>query len=174
VGQDEVDIVKHAHTTVIVVTPGMGDDIQAIKAGILEAGDIFVINKSDKEGTTKTFQDLRAMIEMGAQRFEENGWMPPIVKTQAILDKGVTDLLEAIEKHATSLLSSDAGMNRRTRQDQVRNELVEMVKSRLAQEVMHLLTESGELEQAVQSVINGEKDPYTIVDDLVLHKLKRM
>ena len=93
VGQDEVDIVKYAHTTVIVVIPGMGDDIQAIKAGILEAGDIFVINKSDKEGSDRTFQDLKAMIEMGQERYNNGTWVPPIIKTEAITDRGVTDLL---------------------------------------------------------------------------------
>ncbi|MBW1763743.1 MAG: methylmalonyl Co-A mutase-associated GTPase MeaB, partial [Deltaproteobacteria bacterium] len=74
VGQDEVEIVKNAHTTLIITVPGLGDDIQAIKAGILEAGDIFVVNKTDRQGADKTLSDLVSMIEMGQERYRDNGW----------------------------------------------------------------------------------------------------
>ena len=171
VGQDEVDIVKHAHTTVIVVIPGMGDDIQAIKAGILEAGDIFVINKADKASAGKTLRDLRAMIDMSPQRNEKDVWIPPIIKTEAIFDKGVTDLLAEIDKHARHLIISNGDINPRRRDNRVREELTEMVKNRLIQNIFHALVESGEFERAVQSVVRGEKDPYTVVDDLVLPRL---
>lgn len=172
VGQDEVDIVKYAHTTVIVVIPGMGDDIQAIKAGILEAGDIFVINKSDKEGSDRTFQDLKAMIEMGQERYNNGTWVPPIIKTEAITDRGVTDLLEEIENHAKDLMISNGHMNLRKRSDHARDELIEIIKSRLIQEMFNQLTQSGEFERAVESIVQGEKDPYTAADDLILPKLK--
>ena len=109
VGQDEVDVVKSAHTTVIVVVPGMGDDIQTIKAGILEIGDIFVINKAEREGADKTFSDLKAMIDMDYRKFEEMGWQPPILKAEALSDKGVAELLEEIEKHRQNLFETRGG-----------------------------------------------------------------
>lgn len=171
VGQDEVEIVKHAHTTVIVVIPGMGDDIQAIKAGILEAGDIFVVNKADKAGANKTLRDLRNMIEMGLQRYTENTWTPPIIKTEAIADKGITELLVEIDKHARYLLKSNGDINLRRKSNRAREELAEMIKNRLVQKVFQALIESGEFESAVQSIVRGEKDPYTAVDDLVLPRL---
>jgi LAO/AO transport system kinase len=87
VGQDEVDIVKSAQTTVIVVIPGMGDGIQAIKAGILEVGDLFLINKADRDGADKTLNELRQMIEMGQNRYGEGRWKPPILKAEAIFDR---------------------------------------------------------------------------------------
>jgi len=99
VGQDEVDVVRAAQTTVIVTIPGMGDDIQAIKAGILEVGDIFVINKADRDGVEKTLSDLRLMIEMDHRKYEDGKWKPPILKVEALFDKGVAELLEEIEKH---------------------------------------------------------------------------
>ena len=170
VGQDEVDVVRSAHTTIIVVIPGMGDDIQAIKAGILEAGDIFVINKSDREGSDKTFSDLRSMIEMSQNRYKEGTWRPPILKTEAIVDKGIDELLEEIENHRKYLIGSTGSINLRRRRDRVREELGEKVKSRLIQEVFARLAEGDEFEKAVDSILEGKTDPYTASDELVLPK----
>jgi LAO/AO transport system kinase len=171
VGQDEVDVVKSAHTTVIVVIPGMGDDIQAIKAGILEVGDIFVINKADREGTDKTLSDLRLMIDMDQKKYEEGSWKPPILKSEAVFDKGVTEILEAIEEHRTFLLNTSDGLEFRKRKEKVQQELAEMVKNRIIEEVIGDLTETGEFDRAVASIIEGELDPYTACDNLVLPKL---
>lgn len=171
VGQDEVEIVKSAHTTVIVVIPGMGDDIQAIKAGIFEAGDIFVINKSEREGSGKTFNDLRTMIKMDQKKDEEDDWMPPVLETEAIADKGVKELLTEIEKHRRYLVGSSGDMNLRRRKDRARVELAEMIKSRLLQEVFASITEEGEFENAVESILQGETDPYTASEELILKKL---
>jgi len=99
VGQDEVDIVTTAHTTIIVLIPGMGDDIQAIKAGILEVADIFVINKADREGLEKTMNELQVMLDMNAQGSTGGKWRPPIVATEAIRNRGVPELLSNIETH---------------------------------------------------------------------------
>ena len=133
VGQDEVDVVKTAHTTVIVVVPGMGDDIQAIKAGILEVGDIFVINKADREGADKTVNELRLMIEMGQNKYE-GAMEPPILKAQAVFDKGVAELLEEIEEHRSYLNKALGGLHIRKKKENVREELFEMVKNRLVEE----------------------------------------
>ena len=171
VGQDEVDVVKSAHTTVIVVIPGMGDDIQAIKAGILEVGDIFVINKTDREGTDKTLSDLRLMIDMDQKKYEGGKWKPPILKTQAVFDEGVVALLEEIDKHRSYILESGNGLQVRRRKEKVREELTEMVKNRLIEEVLNTLTETGEFEKAVEEIVKGNIDPYTACDNLVLPKL---
>ncbi|MFH1243150.1 MAG: methylmalonyl Co-A mutase-associated GTPase MeaB [Pseudomonadota bacterium] len=171
VGQDEVDVVKTAHTTVIVVIPGMGDDIQAIKAGILETGDIFVINKADREGTDKTLSDLRLMIDMDQKKYEGGKWKPPILKTEAVLDKGVEEFLEEVEKHKRYITEITKGLKLRKSKDKVREELGEMVKNRLIEEVLGRLTETGDFERAVQAILDGKKDPYTACDDLVLPRV---
>ncbi|MBW1704868.1 MAG: methylmalonyl Co-A mutase-associated GTPase MeaB [Deltaproteobacteria bacterium] len=168
VGQDEVDVVKSAHTTVITVIPGMGDDIQAIKAGILEIGDIFLINKADREGTDKTFSDLRLMIEMDQKKYEEGSWKPPILKAQAVFDIGVKELLEEIDKHNRYLTEFSGERQVRRREDKVRQELGDMIKSRLIEEVLDKITETGEFDRAVESIVEGKTDPYTACDNLVL------
>ena len=171
VGQDEVDVVKSAHTTIIVVISGMGDDIQAIKAGILETGDIFLINKADREGSDKTMSDLRLMIDMDQKKYQEGRWKPPILKAQAVFDKGVVELLQEIEKHATYLRDTYGDLMFRKRKEWVREELCELVKARVIAEMLQHLTESGEFDTAVRSIVEGKLDPYTACDQLVLPKL---
>jgi LAO/AO transport system kinase len=171
VGQDEVEIVKSAHTTIIVLIPGMGDDIQAIKAGILEAGDIFVINKSDREGSDNTLNDLRTMLDMDKNNDGEPAWRPPLLKAEAIVDKGVKSLLKEIENHRIHLTGSGDDLNLRRRRARVREELAEMVKYRIVQEVLTALIEDGEFDRAVESVVDGKKDPYTASDELVQRKI---
>jgi LAO/AO transport system kinase len=171
VGQDEVDVVKSAHTTIIVVVPGMGDDIQAIKAGILEVGDIFVINKADREGTDKTLSDLRLMIDMDQKKYSEGKWRPPILKAEAVFDKGVTELLEEIDKHGRYLKERLGGLGLRRRKERVREELADMVKNRLIEEVLTRITDSGAFGRAVADIVEGKIDPYTACDNLVLPRL---
>ena len=171
VGQDEVDVVRSAHTTVIVVIPGMGDDIQAIKAGILEIGDIFLINKADREGADKTLSDLRLMIDMDQKKYDRGAWKPPILKVQAVFDKGVADFIDEIDKHAKYLAETTGGLDFRGGEEKVRQELGEMIKARLIEEVVGRLTESGEFDRAVKSIVEGKVDPYTACENLVLPTL---
>jgi len=171
VGQDEVDVVRSAHTTVIVVIPGMGDDIQAIKAGILEVGDIFLINKADREGCDKTLSDLRLMIEMDQKKYDRGAWKPPILKIQAVFDKGVAEFIDEIDKHSRYLSETADGLDFRASQTKVRQELVEMIKTRLIEEIIDRLTESGDFDRAVESIIKGKTDPYTACENLVLPTL---
>jgi len=171
VGQDEVDVVRSAHTTVIVVIPGMGDDIQAIKAGILEVGDIFLINKSDREGTDKTLNELRLMIEMDQGKHDKGLWKPPIIKVEAISDKGVDDFLDAVDEHARYLESSEGGLKSRRSPDRVRQEMVEMIKARLFEEVLDKLTETGEFDRAVDDIVKGTIDPYSACENLIFPAL---
>lgn len=171
VGQDEVDVVKSAHTTVIVVIPGMGDDIQAIKAGILETGDIFVINKADREGADKTMSDLRLMLDMDQKKYEKGKWKPPILMAKAVFDEGVEELLAEIDKHLICLSAAEGGLVLRRKKERVREELTDMVKNRLIEEVLSRLIETGEFESAVERIVEGASDPYSACDNLVLPKL---
>ncbi len=171
VGQDEVDVVKSAHTTVIVVMPGMGDDIQVIKAGILEVGDIFAINKAEREGVDRTENHLRMMIEMDHKKYEEGGWIPSILRTEALFNKGVGELLKEIDRHGAHLSGTAEGLDIRKRKDKVSEELAEMVRNRLLEKVSRRLMETGDFDKAVDEIVGGETDPYTACDDLVLPML---
>lgn len=171
VGQDEVDIVRSAHTTVIVVIPGMGDDIQTMKAGILEVGDIFVINKADREGADRTFSDLRLMLDMDQKKYGSGRWRPPILKAEAVFDRGVEEILDQVGHHRQYLQESSGGLAFRRKREKVREELAEMVKSRLIEEIFRRITETGEFEDAISAIIDGKTDPYTAADNLVLPKL---
>jgi len=170
VGQDEIDIVQSAHTTIIVLVPGMGDDIQALKAGILEIGDIFVINKDDREGADRTVNDIRLMIEMDEKRYKD-GWKPPILTAQAVFDKGVKEILDEIEKHHKHLQSS-AQIQSLRNYEKARNDLSEMIKDKIIHNVLDEIIQSGEFEKSLQLILKGEIDPYTACDTIVSKKLK--
>lgn len=170
VGQDEIDIVQSAHTTIIVLVPGMGDDIQALKAGILEIGDIFVINKDDREGADRTVNDIRLMIEMDEKRYKD-GWKPPILTAQAVFDKGVKEILDEIEKHHEHLQSS-AQIQSLRNYEKARNDLSEMIKDKIIHNVLDEIIQSGEFEKSLQLILKGEIDPYTACDTIVSKKLK--
>src|SRR5207248_2227288 len=111
VGQDEVEIVKTADVSVVVLVPGMGDDIQAIKAGIMEIGDVFVINKADREGVLRTEKELEALLSLAERR---DGWSPPIVKTVATESSGTEDLAAAIESYREFQKGTDASRDRKS------------------------------------------------------------
>jgi len=170
VGQDEVDIVRSSDTTLIVLVPGMGDDVQALKAGILEVGDIFIINKSDREGVDKTVGDIRLMIEMGEKRYKD-GWKPSILTTQAAFDKGIRELLDEIEKHRLHLLSNKTMLSK-LRYEKAKSDLSEMIKDKIAKEIFIDITSSGEFEEAIKSIIDKKIDPYTACDKIVSAKFK--
>jgi len=169
VGQDEIDIVQSAHTTIIVLIPGMGDDIQALKAGILEIGDIFVVNKADREGADRTVHDTRVMIEMDEKRYKD-GWKPPILTAQAVYGKGIKELLDEVENHRRYLTSSKERESRH-RYEKTRNALAEMIRNKIVHEVLDDITHSGEFEEALEFVMKGKMDPYTACDNIVLKKL---
>ncbi len=168
VGQDEVDVMKTAHTTVVTVIPGMGDGIQAIKAGILEVGDIFVINKADREGVENTENDLKTMLRMDRRGGVRSHWKPPVFKTQAVFNIGVGDLVEGIESHREHLRSRFGKSSLKRDEDRVRGELLELVKNRLVEEFLEKIVSSGNFDRAVKAVASGGTDPYTACDDLLL------
>jgi len=162
VGQAEVEIVSLADTTLVLVAPGMGDAIQAAKAGILEVGDIFVINKCDKPGAQETVRDLRTMIAL-AQR-GAGDWKPPIVMTTATAGDGIADLAAALDAHWAWLDSS--GERDRRRRARAREEVAAIAVAALRQRMGGLPGDSR-LDSLAAQVASGELDPYSAADDLV-------
>ncbi|SFM65289.1 methylmalonyl Co-A mutase-associated GTPase MeaB [Thermodesulforhabdus norvegica] len=166
VGQGEVEIADCAHTTLVVTVPGLGDDIQAIKAGIMEIGNIFVVNKADREGAKKTVQELRNLLEMGKRfRMEagaEDGWDPPVIETQAHKGIGIDDLCEAIEKHREFISAREKEWQKIVRK-RVLHQFSETLKDELFKEMVKRLRKKGlELEDIVSMIVNKESDPYSL------------
>ena len=168
VGQDEVEVCRLAHSTVVVVVPGLGDDIQAIKAGILEVADLFAVNKSDREGSDRTVRDLRSMLELnhamlGAEAAP--GWEIPIVKTAATNDEGTTALWDAIAGHYAFLKSGPELLRRETQR--ARAELVELLRERMLRAaVQKLASQVGELDELAARIARREIDPYGLADSV--------
>ncbi len=160
VGQDEVDIAKTAHLTVVVVSPGMGDDIQTIKAGVLEIADILVINKADREEVERTEQELRAMLSISVR---EDNWQPPIVRTVATRGEGTKQLADAIERYRRFLSEHP---REKWRIPLFRQRLIEMLRERVTRTILERIPE-GELDQYAEKMMTRESDPYTIVDQLL-------
>jgi LAO/AO transport system kinase len=165
VGQDEVEVVKVAHTNLVVVVPGLGDDIQAIKAGILEIADVFVVNKSDREGADRTCRDLETMVSLND--YEEGEWVPPVVRTEAYSGKGVPELVAVVARHAAHLFSGDR--LEAFRREKASVELLEMLKTRLLEKAVADLEAEGLLGKLVSDIAARRKDPYGIVDKVVNH-----
>lgn len=160
VGQDEVDIVHSAHTTVVVTVPGMGDDIQAIKAGLMEIGDLFVVNKTDREGVAKTLRELRFMLEMSAEKYRDAGWMPPIIGAVALEDQGVAQLYQAIIEHRSHLLDHGRDQLMKLEKERARNQLLDLLSENLMEQAMKLLGGDDSLDLIVSEVVTRRRDPY--------------
>ncbi|HOP46757.1 MAG TPA: methylmalonyl Co-A mutase-associated GTPase MeaB [Desulfobacteraceae bacterium] len=171
VGQDEVDIAKSSDITVIVVVPGMGDHIQAIKAGIFEVGDIFVINKADRPDAGKTFNDLKTMFDIAKKRSKRQDWEPPILMAEAANNKGIAELLNEVEKYRKNrkMLSHEAVI--RHEQSAIHNELLDMIKNRLIEDVLNHITNSPDFKTYLDCIMDGTKDPYSVCDELLSAKL---
>ncbi|MDD4308249.1 MAG: methylmalonyl Co-A mutase-associated GTPase MeaB [Thermoplasmata archaeon] len=161
-GQSEVEIASMAHTTILVEMPGLGDDIQTIKAGIMEIGDIFVVNKADRQGADRTELELRAMLELQS---EPGLWVPPILRTVASSNEGITSLRDSIEIHYSHLTSSgnlDKHNYIRTKQEFLsimREELIGLV-------IQSELSES-QLDGIIMSILKRESDPHTEVSRII-------
>ncbi|MEF8874162.1 MAG: methylmalonyl Co-A mutase-associated GTPase MeaB [Candidatus Thermoplasmatota archaeon] len=159
-GQSEVEVVKTGHTTIIVEVPGLGDDIQAIKAGILEIGDIFIVNKSDREGATNTAQELETMLEMGRS---DEGWKPKIVKTVATENKNIDELAELIEAHMDHL--KESGELAEVEKEKTREEFLELLREKINSYIREYAGEE-EIDETVEKITNGEIDPYRAAEKL--------
>jgi LAO/AO transport system kinase len=163
VGQSEVEVAGLADTTVVLLAPGMGDGIQAAKAGILEIGDVFVVNKSDREGADATVRDLRHMISLG-DRKEPGLWRPPVVKTVAARDEGVDEVLEAIDKHTDWL--TRAGQLRERRVSRAGDEIEAIVLAALRRR-MGSLRHHDSVDRLAADVVDGRSDPYAAADQVL-------
>jgi LAO/AO transport system kinase len=162
VGQDEVDVVRTVDTVVVVTVPGLGDDIQAIKAGILEIADVFVINKADREGVERAARDLEMMLSLG----EHGEWLPPILKTVAAREEGIGEVLAAVERHREHLSAS--GELDRRRRAHLRLRVETILKERIVAAADRVLGVEREVERGFEQ----RTDPYRVADRLfsgVLH-----
>jgi LAO/AO transport system kinase len=187
VGQDEIDIAQLAHTTLVVLVPGMGDDIQAIKAGILEVADVFVVNKADLPGADRVVRELKGMLELrhavsspprldhdahhrmsgaaAAPQPPSDEWEPPIVKTVAARDEGLTDLAQAIERHKTHLEST--GQKAERERNRALTQFVALLRDRLLHAgLTRLAREQGNLSEVAQKIASLEVDPYALAESL--------
>ncbi|HSS77382.1 MAG TPA: methylmalonyl Co-A mutase-associated GTPase MeaB [Thermoanaerobaculia bacterium] len=156
VGQDEVDVVRTVDTVAVVTVPGMGDDIQAIKAGILEIADVFVINKADRDGVERTVRDLEMMLSIG----EHGAWIPPILKTVAAREEGIDRLLDAVERHREFLQAS--GEIERRRLSHLRLRVETILKERVVAAADRVLGVDREVERGHRQRL----DPYRVADRL--------
>lgn len=166
-GQSEVEIMNIAHTSVVVVIPGLGDEIQAIKAGILEIADIFVINKADKDGVDAAAGELEMMLEIGQKK---ESWKPPIIRTIATTNKGIAELYSLTQKHLAYL--KDTNRLYVKLKEKTEREFMEIVSENLNQYILDKVIEKGEIDKFVQNVISKKMDPYTAAEEL-LKPIKR-
>lgn len=162
VGQDEVEIVKTADVSVVVLVPGMGDDIQAIKAGIMEIGDVFVINKSDREGVLRTEKELEALLSLAHR---PDFWNPLIVKTVATENKGIEDLSKAIESYNEFQKKGDAGLERK--RSIARWRLLELLRETLLIQTLNRNGTSEKLENLVSEIAEKKLDPYSAIEEIL-------
>src|SRR5687767_11185146 len=162
VGQDEVEIVKTADVSVVVLVPGMGDDIQAIKAGIMEIGDVFAINKADREGVLRTQKELEALLSLAHR---PDMWNPPIVKTIATENKGIEELAAAIESYREFQKSSTGAHGRRGAVARWR--ILELLRERLLARALEQAGVRGRLESLALEVAEKRRDPYSAVEELL-------
>ena len=160
VGQDEIDIVRLAEVTVVILVPGMGDDVQTIKAGIMEIADVFAINKSDRDGAERVEREIRAMQSLSVRH---DAWVPPVVKTVASEGQGIEELASAIAKYEDFLANSETG--RQKKLQNWRDRLVEMLRDTLLERVMK--EQNGRLEKYAEEIAEHKRDPYTLVEEIV-------
>ena len=163
VGQSEVEVVGLADTTIVLLAPGMGDGIQAAKAGILEIGDVFVVNKADRDGADNTVRDIRHMISLG-DRTEAGLWRPPVIKTVAHKHEGVDEVVEALDKHVAWM--TDKGVLRQRRLKRATDEIESIVIKGLRERMGDLRGDHG-MEALAAAVVDGLSDPYAAADQVI-------
>jgi LAO/AO transport system kinase len=162
VGQDEVDVVRLADVTVVILVPGMGDDVQTIKAGIMEIADIFVINKSDREGADRVEREIRAMQTLAPR---SDKWTPPIVKTVAVDGKGVPELAAAISGYENFLAAHNLLVKKKA--SSWRERLIEMLREALLQRIVSERLPEPELARLAGEIAEHRRDPYSLVEEIV-------
>jgi len=161
VGQDEVDIVRLADITIVILVPGMGDDVQTIKAGIMEIADIFVINKSDREGAERVEREIRAMQSLDVRK---DGWTPPIVKTIASEGAGTNELAEAVSAYEECLKKKNLLQQKSV--ENWRERLVEMLRDAMLEKARSEIDDAS-LERYAEEITEHKRDPYSLVEEIV-------
>jgi len=164
VGQSEVEVVELADTTIVLLAPGMGDGIQAAKAGILEIADIFVVNKADRDGADQVARDIRYMQSLGGRHDAEHAWKPPIIKTIAARAEGIDDVVAAIAAHRTWMV--DTGELQRRREHRAEAE-VEAIAVEIVRRKFGEVHGAAALHELAAQVAAGKLDPYAAADELV-------
>ncbi len=162
VGQDEVDIARLADATALLVVPGMGDDVQAFKAGVMEIADLFVINKADRPGADRMEQEISAVLSLAVR---EDGWRPPILKTVATTGEGVAAVREAFEKFRA--FSSEGKTRLRRQRERARARLLELIRQSLFERVVADRLRNGWVDARVEDLLAHRRDPHSVVEELV-------
>ena len=162
VGQDEIEVVKVVDVSLVVLVPGMGDDVQALKAGIMEIGDIFVINKCDRPGVGKTERSLESVLSLGVR---SDGWTPPIVRVVATRGDGIERLRGAIDDCCAVLRRSPE--HAQGRRHATRKRLVALLEERLARMAIMEFFPNGEFNEVVERILRREQDPYSVVEQVI-------
>jgi LAO/AO transport system kinase len=162
VGQDEIDIVRLADCVLVVMVPGLGDDIQNMKAGLMEIGDIFVLNKADREGADRLEQQLLAMLSLVMPR---DGWQPVIVRTVATENKGIEELARTVARFRKHFESS--GERQRKHVEHWKNRLIELLQSRLLERALGGAGGEARLAELAAEVADRKKDPFTAVNEIL-------
>jgi len=162
VGQDEVEIVKTSDTIVLVSTPGQGDDIQAMKAGIMEIGDIFVVNKADREGADRLVMELQMMLDLSLQK---NLRMPPVLKAVATTGEGVNELTKEILLHQDFLKKNGNLLKNRARR--AREEVISIIEQEISEVVHHIVKYDDSFDEAIEQIVVRKRDPYSFVRQIV-------
>ena len=160
VGQDEVDIVRLADITILILVPGMGDDVQTIKAGIMEIADIFAINKSDRDGAERVEREIRALQSLATRN---DGWTPPIVKTVASEGKGIEELAAAVAEYESFLQKENRALQKSV--ENWRERLVEMLRDAMLEKARAQLGD-GNIAELARDVAEHKRDPYTLVEEI--------
>jgi LAO/AO transport system kinase len=166
VGQDEVEVIRTADVSIVTLVPGAGDDVQALKAGIMEIADIFVVNKGDREGADQLVSAIEAQLSL--KMYDAGEWRPPIVRTVATRGDGISELVDTIERYRAHTAQSKAGRRRARNEHRLR----ELISQRFLEHLDRAVLAPGELQALVTRVADREVDPYTAVSDLLARALK--
>ncbi len=161
-GQSEVKVVEVAHTVIVADVPGAGDDIQAIKAGIMEIADIFVVNKADYPGADKKVTEINAMLDLDSR---ERGWRPPVLLTNALTGDGIPELVDMIGEHMSYL--QETGLLKEKGLQRSRDELEQIMEYKLTRELFTRLRGTPEYEQAIKKIAGRDDDPYSVAERLI-------
>jgi LAO/AO transport system kinase len=172
VGQDEVEIAATAYTTIVVTVPGLGDDIQALKAGLLEVADILVVNKADREGAARTHRDLLTMLDLRFGR-ETPAWMPKIYLIQAKRDLGISELVAGIQEHQAHLARDGGQALWAARRERVRQEFLELMKEGIYNHLVARLRQDDRLKALLEDILDRRTDPYSASEALIAQTLRQ-